>query len=146
MGSGLVWILSSAGGYLGVAMLGYRLQYIRTFKRYRRWQLEAPEARVRYDRGQYSGPGYGGTARKHLSYKRWFNTPDYEHKASEFPAPYMFAWPVTLGILLGDKFLHPEIKLPDPKKIAEIEAGKIDDLDAKLADAERHLCKGGCVC
>lgn len=145
---GLAWFFTSAGGYLAVSMLAYRFQYVRTFKSFRRWQLEAPDGHARWDRGQYGGPGYGNTSRKDLTYSNWFDSPDYKHKPSEFPPQFMFIWPVCLAVVVGDMILHPKIKLPDPKKINEIETGRSDDLDAALQKAEReHACgTGGCVC
>jgi hypothetical protein len=144
----LGWLLTSAGGYLSVSLLGYRLQYIRTFKKYRRWQLAAPNERARFDRGQYGRPGHGNVPRKNLEYRHWFDCPDASVNDSDFPPQFMFLWPVCLVVVVGDKILHPKIKLPDPQKINEIEAEEEDDLALALAKAERdRLCgPGPCVC
>lgn len=143
MGTGLIW-LTSVGGYIGSTMLAYRFQYIRTYKRYRKWQNKDKNGNARLDYGGYSY-GFSNKARKDVPYWDWFKVVDYNHKWHEYP-PYLSpAWPLILMGVAIYKTLHPTVKVSDPKVVESAEkdikalAGvqrNVVDLDKEIAKAE----------
>lgn len=114
MGEGLIW-LTSIGGYVTVAMTAYRVQYVKTYKDYRRWQAAAPNkvAKLDYDVG-YS---FVKKERRTLDYWEYFKVPEIDR----IPPYYHFLWPIVFLFFLFWKFMHPEVKVPDVQKINTLE-------------------------
>lgn len=118
-------VLSSIGGYFGVAMTAYRVHYIRLFKRYRRWQGEKPEITCtwfsRSDHQRYE------IKRKDMTFDNWVG-----HFMGEWDTPpgLMFLWPLVFLILGSVKFLRPTVKIADPGKLDALEKDVRKELGA----------------
>lgn len=114
MGEGLIW-LTSIGGYVAVAVTAYRVQYVRTYKDYRRWQAAKPGEIVNLD---YDiGYGFVKKERKDVDYWGYFHATEIDR----LQPYYHFMWPLVFLIFGLWKFLHPEVKVPDVKQIDKLE-------------------------
>jgi H+/Cl- antiporter ClcA len=117
VGAVLIW-LASIGGYTGIALIAYRLQFRKTYRRYLNWQREDPDTLASwYD--DYSYGSFPKVKRKDLEYRDWFHLvgPNaYVHEWHEFTPIYMFAWPFVglFAVARGtwvyalNPFLHPK--------------------------------------
>jgi hypothetical protein len=114
VGEGLIW-LTSISGYIGVAATAYRVQYIKTYKDYRRWQAAKPNeiANLDYDVGY----GFLKKERKNVDYWGYFHATDVDR----MPPYHHWMWPVLFLVWIFWKFLHPEVKVPDVQQIDKLE-------------------------
>lgn len=114
MGEGLIW-LTSISGYVGVALTAYRVQYVRTYKDYRRWQAAKPKEVVNLD---YDiGYGFVKKERKDVDYWGYFHATEIDR----LQPYYHFMWPIVSLVFVLWKFLHPEVKVPDVQRIDKLE-------------------------
>ena len=114
MGEGLIW-LTSISGYFAVALTSYRIQYVRTFKDYRRWQAAKPNevANLDYDVGY----GFLKKARKDVDYWGYFHATD----VNRLQPYYHFLWPVIFMAWVLWHLMHPEVEVPDVQRIDKLE-------------------------
>jgi hypothetical protein len=121
--NGLAWFFTTSGGYLAVAMLAYRIQYVRTFKAYRRWQIADPSKTVEVQHhGEYSS-GTTEKVRKDVGYWKYlFNISTEDREGPEpLAPPWHFLWPIVGTLFFADKILHPKLKIADPSKTIDLE-------------------------
>lgn len=114
MGEGLIW-LTSIGGYVGVAATAYRVQYVKTYKAYRRWQAEKPKQIVNLDYDV--GYSFVKKERQKTDYWEFFKAPGIDR----VPPPYLVMWPILLVFWVFWKFMHPDVKVPDIQRINTLE-------------------------
>lgn len=113
-GESLIWI-ATTGGYMVSAATAYRVQYIKTFKRYKKWQAQHPDrvAKLDYDVGY----DFVKKARANCTYADYFHDTD----VMEMRPVWMLLWPVHVlasGVL---RFLRPEVKVADIPKIQNLQ-------------------------
>lgn len=115
MGEGLI-TLASVGGYSVIGAVAYRIQYVRTYKAYKRWQAEKPD---RLETLDYD-VGYEPIRKERRAIDYW----GFFHTAigrKYVQPPYMMIWLLVLLFFGLAKFLHPQVKVPDVNKINLLE-------------------------
>lgn len=143
MGEGLM-ALSGTAGYIGIALVGYRLQFQRLYRRYKKWQAENPSQTVKYCT-DYDYGGFPSARRAHLSFHDWFSVVDSNKEGyspnlnswTDFRPGLMMAWPLLASVLLGrvvwvkalDPFLHPK---GEKKTRTAVDYNKINKLEKEL--------------
>lgn len=117
----LIWI-GSVLAYILPAMLVYRVQYRKAYTGYLRWKNEKPEALHE----MYHEYRYSPIARKDFTW--------YQYQMSILgegtPLTLAIGWPF-LWLKYLNKFLHPQVKIPDVAKITEL-----DKLSEKYFDED----------
>jgi hypothetical protein len=121
MGEGLIW-LTSISGYAGIAATAYRIQYVKTYKEYLRWQAAEPNTVTKLDFD--SGYGFTNKQRSEVDYWSYFRATDIDR----LQPYYLLFWPVILLSWVIWKYLHPEVKVPDAPKINKLEK-ELDEWD-----------------
>jgi hypothetical protein len=133
----------SVGGYLAIAMAGYRIQYIKTYRRYLLWKKEAPKtkASIWEERGLHRRQTY--YCRENVSYKGYFWRIG-KSERDELEPKYLWVWPVVSVAFCVRRirdFLEPEVTLPvSEAERLEILQKEVDSLDPlkQLEPEERH--------
>lgn len=126
------------GGYGAVWVLAYRWQFKRMYRRFRAWQLEAPN-KVEKWYTEY-GWGFPSATRKDFSFKNWFQVTDggYNHQSHEFPPAYTWAWPL-LTLFFGGKFMWERVLQPFVQPTGEPKALKSKVDYAQIEKMEKEL-------
>lgn len=116
------WVGGSLG-YLGIAMVAYRIQYIKTIRRYRQWKRDHYGEKVTWHNE------YSEIERKvkEVSWTHWLSFVSTGNRWDFHPG-WMWLWPLTLMTVFSANFLHPEIEGSDLTKISKLEK-ELKELD-----------------
>lgn len=117
-----LWAVGGSLGYIGIAMVAYRIQYVKTIRRYRAWKAEYPNRIVKWHT-EYDSVE---RPRKDVTWHQWLSSTS--NGPGNFAPGYMVVWPLVLLTLGVSAFVRPEVKGADPTKIINLEK-ELKELD-----------------
>lgn len=117
-----LWAVGGSLGYIGIAMVAYRIQFVKTTRRYRKWKEEKKGHNVKW----WAEYDYVEKRAEQVTWNQWLGFVS-DERWNFYPG-YMSVWPITLLVMWCSSFLRPEVKGADPTKILNLEK-ELKELD-----------------